>query len=217
MLIAENLWKSYKREPVLRGVSFVVQPASILGVCGGNGAGKTTLISLVASILPPDQGSLSLMGVPLSKTREYRQMIGYVPQNIALSPRLSVRQNLDFWAAIKGYQGHELKQQVEEAAVQANVTDFLSKAVGRCSGGMARRANMAAGLIGQPRLVLLDEPTAGIDEDNRDLILGTISGLKNKGCIVLMVNHYHNELAEVCDRIITLKNGVIAEEGAYDF
>lgn len=217
MLIAENLWKAYKREPVLRGVSFVVQPASILGVCGGNGAGKTTLISLVASILPPDQGSLTLMGVPLSKTREYRQMIGYVPQNIALSPRLSVRQNLDFWAAIKGYQGRELKSQVEEAAIQANVTDFLNKPVSRCSGGMARRANLAAGLIGQPRLVLLDEPTAGIDEDNRDLILSTINDLKAKGCIVLMVNHYHNELAVVCDRIITLQNGVIAEEGAYAF
>jgi ABC-2 type transport system ATP-binding protein len=217
MLIADNLWKSYKREPVLRGVSFTVQPSNVLGVCGSNGAGKTTLISLVASILPPDQGSLSLMGIPLGQIREYRQLIGYVPQNIALSPRLSVRQNLAFWAAIKGYHGQALQAVVEEAAAQANVSGFLNKQVGRCSGGMARRANLAAGLIGQPRLILLDEPTAGIDEDNRNLILGTIEGLKKKGCIILMVNHYYNELAEVCDRIITLKNGVIAEEGAYDF
>jgi ABC-2 type transport system ATP-binding protein len=217
MLIADNLWKSYKREPVLRGVSFTVQPSNVLGVCGSNGAGKTTLISLVASILPPDQGSISLMGIPLGQIREYRQLIGYVPQNIALSPRLSVRQNLEFWAAIKGYHGKALQAVVEEAAIQSNVSGFLNKPVGRCSGGMARRANLAAGLIGQPRLVLLDEPTAGIDEDNRNLILGTIDGLKKKGCIVLMVNHYYNELAEVCDRIITLKNGIFAEEGAYDF
>ncbi len=215
MLNVENLCKSYKREPVLRGVSFTVQPANVLGICGGNGAGKTTLISMIASILPPDQGSVSLMGIPIGKTREYRRMLGYVPQNIALSPRLSVQQNLEFWASVKGFSGMALKNAVNEAAVQANVTAFLKKAVGRCSGGMARRANLAAGLIGQPCLVLLDEPTAGIDEENRDLIMNTIIGLKQRGCIVLMVNHYFNELAVVCDRIITLKNGMIAEEGAY--
>ena len=86
MLAAENIWKSYKGEPVLRGVSFAVQPGSVLGVCGSNGAGKTTLISVVASILPPDQGSLILMGIPLTQTAAYRSQIGYVPQNIALSP-----------------------------------------------------------------------------------------------------------------------------------
>lgn len=217
MLIADNLWKAYKREPVLCGVSFTVQPSSVLGVCGSNGAGKTTLISLVASILPPDQGSLTLMGTPLSQLREYRRLIGYVPQNIALSPRLSVQQNLAFWAGIRGFRGAALQQAVEAAAVQANVTAFLKKPVGRCSGGMARRANLAVGLIGEPRLILLDEPTAGIDEENRDLILGTIRGLREKGCIILMVNHYYNELAVVCDRIITLKNGQVAEEGAYGF
>lgn len=215
MLIVENLSKAYKREPVLHGISFSVQPASVLGICGGNGAGKTTLISMVASILPPDQGEISLMGIPIGETSAYRRLLGYVPQNIALSPRLTVQQNLEFWASIKGYRHGELKQLVEEAAVQANVTAFLRKPVGRCSGGMARRANLAAGLVGQPRLVLLDEPTAGIDEENRDLIMNTILGLKQRGCIVLMVNHYFNELAVVCDRIITLKNGVIAEEGAY--
>ncbi|HBP37804.1 MAG TPA: hypothetical protein DD640_03525 [Clostridiales bacterium] len=82
---------------------------------------------------------------------------------------------------------------------------------------MARRANLAAGLIGNPRLVLLDEPTAGMNEENRDLILGTIGGLRGKGCIVLLVNHYYNELAAVCDRIITLKDGRVAEEGANAF
>jgi len=215
MLIAENLWKSYKREPVLHGVSFAVQPSSVLGVCGSNGAGKTTLISVVASILPPDQGSLTLMGIPLSQTAEYRRLIGYVPQNIALSPRLSVQQNLVFWAGIRGLRGHALQEAVDEAAVMANVTAFLKKPVGCCSGGMARRANLAAGLIGGPRLILLDEPTAGIDEENRDLILGTIRQLRDRGCIILMVNHYFSELAVVCDRIITLKNGQIAEEGAY--
>jgi ABC-2 type transport system ATP-binding protein len=217
MLVAENLWKSYKREPVLRGVSFTVRPASVLGICGSNGAGKTTLISLVASILPPDQGTLTLMGIPLQQKNEYRRMIGYVPQNIALSPRLTVRQNLVFWASIRGLRGPDLERAVEEAAVRANVTAFLKKPVGRCSGGMARRANLAACRIGNPGLVLLDEPTAGIDEENRDLILATIRGLRDRGCIVLLVNHYFNELAVVCDRIITLRNGVIAEEGAYDF
>lgn len=215
MLVAENLWKSYQKEPVLRGVSFAVRPASVLGICGGNGAGKTTLISLAASILPPDRGTLSLMGVPISQKNEYRRMIGYVPQNIALSPRLSVEQNLVFWASLKGLSGHRLQQAVADAAIRANVTSFMKKAVGRCSGGMARRANLAAGLVGNPLLVLLDEPTAGSDEANRDLILASVADLRNSGCIVLLVNHYASEMAQVCDRIITLKDGLIAEEGAH--
>ena len=217
MLIVENLFKAYKREPVLRGVSFTVQPASVLGVCGSNGAGKTTLINVVASILPPDRGTLSLMGIPIAQTAAYRGMIGYVPQNIALSPRLTVRQNLVFWASIRGYGGKRRDEAVDEAAGLANVTAFLSKPLGRCSGGMARRANLAAGLIGRPLLILLDEPTAGIDEENRDLILESIGALRRQGCIILMVNHYYQELALVCDRIITLKDGIIAEEGAHAF
>jgi ABC-2 type transport system ATP-binding protein len=217
MLLAENLWKAYKREPVLCGVSFNVHPFSVLGICGGNGTGKTTLINVVASVLPPDQGDISLMGIPLRQKNEYRRHVGYVPQNLALSSRLTVEQNLVFSASIKGFSGKSLRLAVEEAAVRANVTGFLKKQVSRCSGGMARRANLAAGLIGSPSLVLLDEPTAGIDEENRVLILQSVVELRNAGCMVLIVNHYAHEMAKVCDRIITLKDGRIAEEMAYAY
>lgn len=217
MLIVNDLYKSYKQEAVLCGVSFQVQPGSVLGVCGSNGAGKTTLINVIASILPADRGQISLMAIPIERKADYRRSIGYIPQNIALSPRLTVEQNLEFWAAIRGYRGAALREVIATAAAQANVTAFMKKTVGRCSGGMARRANLAAGILGNPRLVLLDEPTAGIDEENRDFILQTIRGLRDQGCIVLMVNHYFNELAAVCDRIITLKNGVIAEAHAHAF
>jgi ABC-2 type transport system ATP-binding protein len=215
MLIVKDLYKSYQKEPVLRGVSFTVRPGSILGVCGSNGAGKTTLINIIASILPADGGQISVMDIPISAKADYRRSIGYIPQNIALSPRLTVRQNLEFWAAIRGYRGAELRAVIEQAANLANVSAFLNKSVNRCSGGMARRANLAVGILGNPRLVLLDEPTAGIDEENRDFILQTIRGLRDQGAIVLMVNHYFNELAAVCDRIITLRDGVIAEAGAH--
>jgi ABC-2 type transport system ATP-binding protein len=216
MLIVSDLHKAYKQEPVLQGVSFSLKPAAILGICGSNGAGKSTLIHVIATILPPDRGRLSLMGIPSARAGEYRRLIGFVPQNIALSPRLTVRQNLAFWASIKGLAGASLKRAVEEAAEFANVTAFWNKPLGRCSGGMARRTNLAAGLVGSPPLLLLDEPTAGIDEQNRDLILDTVLRLKQRGCMVLMVNHYHQELALVCDRIITLKDGVIAETSAHD-
>ena len=215
MLIAENLFKSYKREPVLRGVSFSVHPGSVLGLCGSNGAGKSTLIHIVASILPPDSGSLFLAGIPISDKRAYRAQIGFVPQNIALSPNLTVRQNLSFWASMHGLGGKRLKQAVDQAAEMANVTAFLQKPISRCSGGMAKRANLAAGLVGSPKLVLLDEPTAGIDEENRDLILKTILDLRQQGCMVLVVNHYQNELAAVCDRIMTLKDGHVAQAGIH--
>lgn len=215
MLDVSQVHKAYKREQVLRGVSFQVQPGRILGVCGSNGAGKTTLINIVASILPADQGQITLMDTPIEHKADYRRSIGYIPQNIALSPHLTVYQNLEFWAAVRGLRGPALRSAIETAAVQANVVAFLKKPVGRCSGGMARRANLAAGIIGNPRLILLDEPTAGIDEENRDYILQTLRSLRDQGSIVLMVNHYFNELAAVCDRIITLKNGVIAEAGVH--
>ena len=197
MLIAENLTKAYKREPVLRGVSFSVRPGSVLGICGSNGAGKTTLIHVIASILPADSGTITLMGIPVSQARDYRSRIGFVPQNIALSPNLTVRQNLSFWASMRGMNGRQAKEAVRDAAEMANISSFMNKAVGRCSGGMARRANLAAGLIGRPDLILLDEPTAGIDEENRDLILKTILSLRQQGSMILMVNHYYQELSQI--------------------
>lgn len=214
MLRVEGLTKSYKREPVLRGVSFCVEPASVLGVCGGNGSGKTTLVTILAAILPPDDGKVSLMGVPLGPRADYRRMIGYVPQGIALAPRLTVRQNLMFWASVQGMHGAAMRDAVQEAAVLADTLPFMDKTVARLSGGMARRANLAAGILGNPRLLLLDEPTAGIDEETRDILLAAIRVRRERGSIVVMVNHYANEMEAVCDRIITLKDGVVSERMA---
>ncbi len=215
MLQVHNIHKAYRREPVLRGVSFELTPSHVLGLCGGNGAGKSTLIHILASILPPDQGTVQFMGVPLTQASRYRSQIGFVPQQIALSPNLTVKQNLAFWASIRGLTGNSKQAAMEEAAQMTNITGFWHKPVTRCSGGMARRANLAAGLIGLPRLLLLDEPTAGIDEENRDQILITVQALKQRGCTVVMVNHYAQELALICDRIITLKGGVGVETRHY--
>lgn len=212
MLIVQNLSKAYKQEKVLLDVSFTVHPGQVLGICGSNGAGKTTLIHLIASIMPPDSGTIELNGVPVTQPSAYRPQIGFIPQEIALSANLTVGQNLSFWASIRGLRGAKLHDAVQSAAEMANVTSFLNKKAGRCSGGMARRANLAAGLIGNPRLILLDEPTAGIDEENRDLILQSVSKLRDNGCMLLMVNHYQQELEQVCDRIITLRDGRLAED-----
>jgi ABC-2 type transport system ATP-binding protein len=116
---------------------------------------------------------------------------------------------------MRGLSGRQAQEAVRDAADMANVATFMNKTVGRCSGGMARRANLAAGLIGRPDLILLDEPTAGIDEENRDLILRTLINLREQGSMILMVNHYYQELALVCDRIITLKDGRVAEAGTH--
>lgn len=210
MLLVNDIHKAYKQETVLSGVSFEADPYTILGISGANGAGKTTLINIIASVLEPDRGQISLQGIKIEQHTDYRGMIGYVPQSIALSERLSVYRNLEFWGAVRGLRGAKLKSAIEEAAWRSNVSDFLKKPVGQCSGGMARRANLAAGIIGDPYLILLDEPTAGIDEENRDLILKTISELRDRGRIILMVNHYANEMASICDRLIVLKSGRVA-------
>lgn len=215
MLKVAGLYKSYGRESVLRGISFTAAPGQIIGVCGANGSGKTTLVNIIASIIPPDKGDVELMGVPLTRKKRYREMIGYVPQSIALSPRLTVRQNLEFWASIRGFRGRDLEEAVNSAADLANIQAFMNKRLGRCSGGMAHRANLAAGLVGNPQLLLLDEPTAGIDEENRDLILHSLEILRTQNRIILMVSHYQEELVLICEKIITIKNGQIQEKAAY--
>ncbi len=210
-LRVRDLCKSYGRESVLQGVSFSLMPGHILGVCGNNGAGKTTLIHLLASILPPDSGRITLLGIPAGQSRAYRRLIGYVPQVIALSPRLTVRQNLDFWASAQGLSGAARRAAVDEAIQLTHIQDFVNKRVSRCSGGMARRANLAAGLVGSPSLMLLDEPTAGVDEDNREALLHAVRGMKQSGRMVVMVNHYRSEMEAVCDRVVTLRDGILAE------
>ena len=212
-LFVENLGKAYGREAVLRDISFSLLPGKALGICGGNGAGKTTLIHLLASILTPDTGRITLNGVPAERSRAYRKQIGFVPQEIALSPRLTVEQNLDFWASMRGLSGKALKTAVQEAIAFTNIGGFLGKRISRCSGGMIRRANLAAGLVGSPSLILLDEPTAGIDEENRDSILRAVKDLQKEGRMVVMVNHYRAELGTVCDSIITLQDGQLASQG----
>jgi ABC-2 type transport system ATP-binding protein len=206
-LVVQGLCKSYGKEGVLRSVSFSLFPGNVLGVCGSNGAGKTTLIRLLASILTPDAGTITLFGVPAGRSRAYREKIGFVPQEIALSPRLTVRQNLDFWASMRGLTGKSREAAVEEAISLSHIGGFLNKRVSRCSGDMARRANLAAGFVGSPSLILLDEATAGIDEDNRDAILLSVKSLQKAGRMVIMVNHYRPELEAICGGIITLKDG----------
>ena len=212
-LIVENLGKAYGREAVLRDVSFSLLPGKALGISGSNGAGKTTLIHLLSSILAPDTGLITLFGIPSARSRAYRQHIGFVPQEIALSQRLTVLQNLDFWASMRGLSGKARKAAVQEAVRLTNIGDFLDKRVSRCSGGMARRANLAAGLVGSPSLILLDEPTAGIDEENRDSVLLSVNSLKKAGHMVIMVNHYRAELDTICDSVITLQDGQLTSNG----
>ena len=212
-LFVENLGKAYGRESVLRDVSFSLLPGSALGICGGNGAGKTTLIHLLASILTADTGRITLNGVPAERSRAYRKQIGFVPQEIALSPRLTVEQNLDFWASMRGLSGKAREKTVQEAIELTNIGGFLNKRVSRCSGGMIRRTNLAAGLVDSPSLILLDEPTAGIDEENRDSILRSVKNLIRERRMVVMVNHYRAELDTVCDSIITLQDGQLASQG----
>ncbi|NLC33042.1 MAG: ABC transporter ATP-binding protein, partial [Clostridiales bacterium] len=163
----------------------------------------------------PDTGRIILGGIPSGRSRAYREQIGFVPQEIALSPRLSVQQNMDFWASMRGLSGKTRKAAVSEAVELTNIGSFLDKRISHCSGGMIRRANLAAGLVGSPSLILLDEPTAGIDEENRDSILHAVKNLQKEGRMVVMVNHYRAELDLVCNRIITLQDGQLAPLGQY--
>lgn len=214
MLIVDNIRLRYGKEPILEGITFSAAPGEVIGLVGANGAGKSSLIEILAAVMPADSGTVKLFDVPIESRIRYLKMIGFVPQSIALTMHLSGRDNLYQWGALKGLSGNTLKEAVERAADLCDLTSFWDKPIYRQSGGMQRRVNLAAGLIGDPKLLLLDEPTAGLDRDSRDRIIEAIKKIKKDDVIVVMTNHYEPEQDLLADRQYILNEGVLCERSS---
>lgn len=211
MLRVHNISKSFGDKKVLDAVSFEVPAGSITGLIGHNGAGKTTLMGILSGLIAPDEGSVSIGGVDLgSNLGRAREMIGYVPQKTSLYLELSGYENLSYFGSMLGLEGEALKNSIADVSAIAVLDDHLEKKAVHYSGGMQKRLNLAIGLLGNPKILYLDEPTVGVDPQTRDIILKALAGLsKNKGMSILYTSHYLQEVREICERLVVLEYGKV--------
>ena len=206
-LSVRGLNKSWSTHRVLRDISFEQPQGTIYGIAGENGVGKSTLLRVLASVLPRNGGTVSFRGISLDDSRRWRAMVGYVPQDLALDDRLRVRETLAFWAAARGFSRPDRKRFLNLASSDPLISDFLEKPIRECSGGMARRVSLIVGLLGDPMLLLLDEPFAGSDRDSRELILERLDLLRSRGRTILVSSHEEAILTRLCDHLLILEGG----------
>jgi len=196
------------------GVAFEVRPGEIFGFLGPNGAGKTTTISIVSGLLPPASGQVLLFGRDLAtEGGPARARMGVVPQEIALYEELSAEENLSFWGRLYGLRGAELQESVRRSIDLVGLADRAKGRVKTLSGGLKRRLNLAAGLVHSPDLLLLDEPTVGIDPQARLRILDVVRDQAKAGKAVLYTSHYLEEAEQICDRLAIVDHGRVLAAG----
>ncbi len=214
MLEVKALKKTYGKIVAVDGVSLRAGSAETIGLLGPNGAGKTTTVSMIAGLFPPDSGEVLIDGSPLrGDTDPVKRKIGLVPQNIALYDELTALANLNFLGALYDLHGPVLKRAIREALDLVGLADRSKDKVGTFSGGMKRRLNLAAALLHDPQILLLDEPTVGVDPQSRNAIFDNLETLKKRGKTLVYTTHYMEEAERLCDRIIIIDHGrVIAND-----
>jgi ABC-2 type transport system ATP-binding protein len=203
-----NLTKRFGRLRALDGVTLQVQEGEIFGLLGPNGAGKTTLLSIVSCLLVPTAGQVRLLGRPLSPIdRDLKRLIGIVPQELAIYGELTARENLRFFGALYGLTDPELSERVEEVLTAIGLRDRADDRADHYSGGMKRRLNLGAALVHRPRLLLLDEPTAGVDPQSRNHIFEEVRRLNAGGMTIVYTTHYMEEVEALCSRVGIIDHG----------
>ncbi len=214
MLTIHNLRKTFGTLVAVDDVSLSLEPGQLLGLLGPNGAGKTTTVSMIAGLVTPDRGAVLIDGTRLSgDTDPKKRKIGLVPQDLALYDELSARANLRFFGALYSLAGKTLDTAIAAALELVGLADRERDLVKTFSGGMKRRLNLAAGLLHDPDVLLLDEPTVGVDPQSRNAIFDNLEELKRRGKALLYTTHYMEEVERLADRIVVMDNGrVIAND-----
>lgn len=214
LLRVQGLVKSFGAIRAVDSVSFEVRPGEIYGLLGPNGAGKTTSISMIAGLLKPDAGEVTVAGTPFwSDPQRAKSIMGVVPQELAIYEELSGRENLEFWGRMAGLSSSDAKGRAVELLEALTLTDRAKDAVKTYSGGMKRRINLGCALLHRPKLLLLDEPTVGIDPQARLNILEFIRELRASGTAILYTTHYLEEAEALCQRIGIIDHGRLLAEG----
>ncbi len=217
---AKDLRKQYNPPDgvtAVQGVSFAIRQGEVFSLLGPNGAGKSTTISMLSGLLAPTQGDAIIDGHSISKNpQQVKQVIGVVPQEIALYDAISARENLVFWGKMYGLTGNHLQERVAVVLEIAGLTDRADDKVDTYSGGMKRRINIAVGLLHNPKVLYMDEPTVGIDPQSRRRILDTVKELNEQGLTVLYTTHYMEEAEELSDRIGIIDHGKLIALGTQE-
>ncbi len=214
-IIIKDLTKTYKNNCVLDKLNLEIKEASLFGLLGPNGAGKTTLVSILNSLISKDSGEIEIYGKSLEKNSSYIKSISsYVPQSYAFYPNLSTYENLEFFGSLYGLKGKNLKKNIDKSIAMTSLEEYKDKRAFTYSGGLKRRLNIAIGLLNNPKVLYLDEPTVGIDPQSRKYILNMIKKInaENKTTIIY-TSHYMEEVEYLCDEIAILdKSKIILQE-----
>jgi ABC-2 type transport system ATP-binding protein len=214
LLECRDLRKRYGERVAVDGVSFHIARGETYGLLGPNGAGKTTSIAIVCGLLQRDGGSVTVAGRPVDVDAvEAKAAIGYVPQDLALYPDLSARENLRFFGTLQRLRGTRLRERIAAVLELVGLTERADDRTDDYSGGMKRRLNIGIGLLHEPQLLVLDEPTVGVDPQSRNAILEAVAGLREGGMSILYTTHYMEEAERLCDRIGIIDEGRILAEG----
>ena len=214
LLSVQQVSKSYGTRKAVDNVSFQVQRGQTLGLIGPNGAGKSTTVGMICGVLRADSGSILVDGLPMGQgASAAKRMIGYVPQDLALYEDLSALENLRLFGALYGLKGALLKQRCKAALDLVQLADRASEYPLTFSGGMKRRLNIAAALLHEPQLLILDEPTVGVDPQSRNAIFGTLEALRAQGRSLIYTSHYMEEVERLADHLVIIDHGkVLADE-----
>jgi ABC-2 type transport system ATP-binding protein len=215
LLEVRGLGKDYGARTAVAALDLDVAAGEIVGLLGPNGAGKTTTISMICGVVTPSRGTARVAGHDIrADGRAARAALGIVPQDLALYESLSATENLRFFGALYGLGGARLRERIAWALEVVGLADRAREPVEKFSGGMKRRLNLAAGLIHEPRLLVLDEPTVGVDPQSRSHVFETIRSLRAAGTTILYTSHYMEEVEALCDRVAIMDGGKVIAEGA---
>jgi len=212
----QHLTKIFKHatEPAVNGISFSINRNEIFGLLGPNGAGKTTTISILCGLFPPSGGKVLIDGKDLhTELASIKNIIGIVPQDIALYPTLTARENLAFYGSMYGLYGKDLKNKIDTWLQKLGLTDASTRKVSTYSGGMKRRVNLIAGVLHNPKILFLDEPTVGVDVQSRNVIIEHLKELNAAGTTIIYTSHHMEEAEHFCTRVSIIDSGKILTQG----
>ena len=212
-----DLTKKFGDLAAVDKINLKIEEGEIFGFLGPNGAGKSTTIHLICGLLRPDTGQVTVLGKEVKKEPDFtKENIGIVPQEIAIYEDLTAYENVQFFAGLYGLRGQELKARVLEALEFVGLDDQAKRLPSEFSGGMKRRLNIACALAHRPKLIIMDEPTVGIDPQSRNHILQSVRKLNQMGCTIIYTSHYMEEVEELCSRVAIMDHGKIIAEGSID-
>ena len=211
---AQQIWTRYGDRAVVKDVSFTVEPGEVLGMVGPNGAGKTTTIRMLLNIIEPDEGTVLLFGRPFS--REHRTLLGYLPEERGLYRNLRVQETLEYLGSLKGMRRSDARRRAEEVLERLDMTEHRSKKIAELSRGMGQLIQLAATIIHQPRLLVLDEPFSGLDPLNVRLMKEILGQLRADGMAIILSTHQMNQVEEFCDKVLMVNRGQVVLYGALE-